>query len=144
VALVSSSVNLLYVLPGVLAAAAGVIALLVLLGSVGALAKSEQLSAIGTLASGRAGSKKRMILSIALAAIVVGTCSSFAGVAASDAAREAACGKSCAAKGYSKGEIGPSVAHDPTNPKRAAFVACTCRGGPAPDPLETRADSLEP
>ena len=134
--------KLVYLLPGVLIAGAGFVVLFALLSSVGALAKSKQLSAIGELASGRAGRAKRVMFFLALAAMGLGACGAFAGVSVSDSERRHACERNCKERGYAKGTVGGSSARDAARPSRHAFVACACEGGPAPDPLEFPADQL--
>ena len=134
--------KLAYVLPGVLIAGAGFAVLFGLLSSVGALGKSKQLSAIGDLASGRAGGTKRVLFFLALVAMGLGACGAFAGVAASDSERRHACERNCKERGYAKGTLRGSSARDAARPSQRAFLACACEGGPAPDPLEFPADQL--
>jgi hypothetical protein len=134
--------NSLYALPGVLVAGLGFCLMFGLLASVGALSKSKQLSAFGALLSGRAGTARQLLFFLGIATMALGSCGAFAGVAISDAGRARACEQFCRSRGYARGSLGPSRASDPKYPGRAAFVACTCAGGPAPDPLETRAADL--
>ncbi|NUP06861.1 MAG: hypothetical protein HOW73_12485 [Polyangiaceae bacterium] len=133
----------IYLAPGLLVAAAGFCLLFGLLASEGALGKSRQLAATGDLASGRAGRTKKRLFFVAIAALGLGTCGTFAGVAANDSKRAKACEKTCAERGYAKGHIRGSEKKDANARGRSAFVACACEGGPAPDPLELRADTLE-
>jgi hypothetical protein len=129
-------------LPGLLIAAVGFVTLFVLLGASGALAKSKQLAALRELASGRAGRGARLAFFFAVGAMGVGSCLTFAAVAAGDAKRAQACAATCRERGYQRGVIRGSTAKDANNPKRHAFVACACEGGSAPDPLELEADTI--
>lgn len=133
----------LYLVPGLVLAAAGFALLFWLLASQQALAKSKQLKALGELTSGRAGQTKRRLSLAALAAMAFGACGTFAGVGANDSARTKACVRSCADRGYETGKIRGSEKQDPAARGRHAFVACACERGPAPDPLELRADDLD-
>jgi len=126
-------------LPGLAIAAVGFAILFGLLASVAALAKSKQLSAFGTLASGRAGAGRRALFFIALAAMGIGTCGVFGGVARSDGERAKACQRVCVERGYAEGRIGSSAHPDPKRPA----AACLCSGGASGGtPFETRADEL--
>lgn len=128
-----------YLLPGLAIAALGFAVFLGLLVSVSALAKSKQLRALGELASGRAGFGKRLLLFLAFAAMVSGSCGMFAGVAKSDGERVKACVRLCVDRGYSEGRIGPSAHPHPKRP----VAACTCSGGASGGtPFETRVDAL--
>lgn len=120
-------------------AAIGFIILFVLLASQGAMAKSRQFAAMGDLAAGRAGSGKRALFFLALLAMFFGTCGVFGGVTAGDAQRRKACETTCKDKGYKSGKIRGSAEK---SGGKHAFVACACEGGPDPDPLELKADSL--
>lgn len=138
----NTRVNLLFLVPGLIVAALGFVLLFGLLISQGALDKSKQFGALSGLASGEGGALGKVLLALALLMMGLGACGVFAGVAASDAGRSRACTNLCKQKGYTRGSIGGSKALDPQNPRRHAFVACTCTGGPNPTPLETRADDL--
>jgi hypothetical protein len=128
-----------YILPGLALAAIGFAVLFGLLASVSALAKSKQLSAFGALASGKAGSGKRSLFFFGIAAMALGMCGTFAGVAKSDGERAKACQRTCVERGYGDGRIGPSANPDPKRPG----PACTCSGGAsAATPFELRADEL--
>src|SRR5687768_14883672 len=129
-------------LPGFLVFAAGFVILFALLAKHGALAKSRQIGALRDMAAGRLGAGSRRLFFVGIIALVVGTCGTFAGVAAKDAARARSCKKLCEERGYREAKIRGSTAMDPNNPKRHAFVACACSGGPAPDPLEIDRESL--
>jgi hypothetical protein len=129
-------------LPGFLVFAAGFLLLFALLARHGALARSKQIGALRDLAAGRRGARGRTLLLLAIGALVAGTCGTFAGVTAGDAARARRCRAACEARGYRAGAIRGSTERDPANPRRHRFVACACEGGPAPDPLELDSKSL--
>lgn len=120
----------------------GVITSMVAMFANGGMQKSQQFRVIGEIASGKAGRGARIALFVGLASALVGMCTTFAGVAQSDRARARKCAATCHARGYENGNIRASTATQPTHKNRAAFVACACTRGPAPDPLELRADSL--
>ena len=128
--------------PGLALFAVGFVVLFVLLVLEGAMAKSLQLAAVGRLASGKAGGGRRIAFFLALLGLGAGTCTTFAGVAASDSARAKACEEICRERGYDTGRIRGSTERDPKQPKRHAFVACACEGGATPDPLELDAKTL--
>lgn len=120
-------------------AAVGFVILFGLLGSVSALAKSKQFSAMGALASGKVGSGKRALFFFAVVSMVIGTCGVFGGVAMSDGDRAKACQRACVDSGYGQGKIGSSAHPDPKRP----VAACTCTGGAnAATPFEIRTDAL--
>ncbi|HVH41897.1 MAG TPA: hypothetical protein VM925_06120 [Labilithrix sp.] len=128
-----------YLVPGLAIAAVGFAVLFGLLASVSALAKSKQLSALRAIASGREGSGKRALFFFAVAAMTIGSCGVFGGVAKSDGERANACQRMCVARGYAAGRIGRSATPDPKHPK----PACTCTGGvTGATPFETSADDL--
>ena len=128
-----------YLAPGLALAALGFIVLFGLLASVSALAKSKQLGALGTIASGQAGGAKRGLFIFAVIAMVAGSCGVFGGVAASDGERAKACSQLCTSSGYAEGRIGAASKPDPKHPS----PACICSGGAsAATPFETPADSL--
>lgn len=128
----------LLLLIGAPLAMVGGVTFLVVLFSHGGAPKSQQFRVIGELMSGRRGQQSRVATLVALAAIGLGSCLSFAGIAASDAERAQRCAARCKADGFSEGRIGPSVERDP----KRRFVACTCTGGGKSAPLELPADSL--
>lgn len=132
-----------YLAPGLVLAALGFCLFFALLASQGAMAKSKQLAAMGELASGRAGKTKKLLFTCALIALGVGACATFGGVAANDSKRRKACEATCRDRGYEKGAIRGSEKSDPKARGRSLFVACACERGPAPDPLELKADDLE-
>ena len=92
-----------YLLPGLAIAAFGFIVLFGLLASVRALAKSKQLSALATMASGQAGGRKRALFVLAIGAMGIGSCGVFGGIAKSDAERTTACQRTCVDRGYVDG-----------------------------------------
>lgn len=116
-----------YLMPGLGMAAVGFALLFSLLASVSALAKSKQLGAMSALASGGAGQAKRFLFFVAVFAMVLGACGTFAGVARSDGERLKACQRSCRDRGAQDGKIGPSANPDPKHPR----PACLCEGGSA-------------
>jgi hypothetical protein len=127
-----------YMAPGLGLAMIGFVLFFVLLGSVGALAKSKQLSALAFMASGKAGGGKRVLLFLAFGLMFFGACGTFAGVARSDGDRARACTQTCAARGYETGRIGkPTQFADPKHPK----PACICEKANRV-PLEISVDEL--
>jgi hypothetical protein len=132
--------NPIFILPGLVIAAIGFVLLSGLLASAGALAKSKQFAAFGDLSSGRLGPGKRRLFRIAIAALALGSCGVFAGVARSDQARARACSDSCRADGFTSGKIGGSTERRPQNPNVHLFVACICTGPSGT--RETPADTL--
>jgi hypothetical protein len=129
-------------LPGAAMATVGFVLLFSVLAGEGALDKRKQIGALLAVSSGKAGRTNQILLMLSLLLMGLGACGLFAGVAASDAARARACVDMCKERGYTKGVIGGSKTMDPKDPKRHAFVACTCTGGSNPTPLETRASDL--
>lgn len=125
-----------YLLPGVALFATGFVILFALLGSVGALAKSRQFSAMRQLASGVSGSGKRAWFFASLGLLAVGMCGTFAGVARSDVKRARACTALCVSRGHTTGRIGAATHRDPRRPQ----PACLCEGGAAP--FETPVSAL--
>jgi hypothetical protein len=111
--------------------------------SSGGLSKSEQFRVLGELVAGKHGAARRLLLFVAVPTVLLGMCTSFAGVAEQDASVRRACEARCQREGYPAGRIGPSAARDERRPERARFVACHCEG-PGKEPLELRADGLEP
>jgi hypothetical protein len=103
----------------------------------GGASKLRQFAVIAQLLRGEHGGRKRGVTLFALLCVSLGTCSTFARVAARDAARAERCVERCRAEGHLEGRIGPSVDRDP----QTRFVACTCLGG-QDEPLELRADTL--
>ncbi|MDX2012461.1 MAG: hypothetical protein SFW67_19850 [Myxococcaceae bacterium] len=128
---------------GALIAMSGFALFMVLLFSSGGLAKSEQFRVLGELAAGRHGAPKRLLLFFAVPTVLLGMCTSFAGVAAQDAQVRRQCVARCEKEGFPSGRIGPSSARDEKRPERAAFVACHCEA-PGRPALELRAASLGP
>jgi hypothetical protein len=128
-------------LVGVLLSMGGFALFMVVVFSSGGLAKSEQFRVLGELVAGRHGPVKRGLLFVAMPTVMLGMCTTFAGVAASDSARRQRCEERCAREGYESGRIGPSDAKDEHRPTRAKFVACRCEASGRP-PLELRADDL--
>jgi hypothetical protein len=130
-----------YLLPGLSLAALGFALLFGLLASQGALAKHRQFAATADLASGRAGTTKRLLFGLSILGLGCGLCGTFAGVGRSDDLRRQRCVETCTQRGYTKGEIRGSTEMS-EKAGRHAFVACACSGGPDPDPLELEADAL--
>lgn len=128
---------------GALLAMSGFALFMALVFSSGGLAKSEQFRVIGELASGRHGALRRRLLLLAVPTVLLGMCTSFAGVAAQDARVRRACEERCERDGFESGRIGPSAERDARRPERAAFVACRCES-PGRPAVELRADSVEP
>lgn len=120
----------------------GVITIMTVMFANGGAQKSKQFRVIGEIASGKLGRGARIALFVGFASALVGMCTTFAGVAQSDRARAKKCAATCKTRGYENGRIRASTATQPNNANRAAFVACACTRGPAPDPLELRADAL--
>lgn len=120
----------------------GMLTIMAVVFANGGAQKSKQFQVIGEIASGKLGRRARRALFVGFASALVGMCATFAGVAGSDRARAKKCVATCQARGYADGKIQASTATQPNDVKRAAFVACACTRGPAPDPLELRADSL--
>ena|SRR5688572_30787182 len=120
----------------------GMITIMAVTFANGGAQKSQQFRVIGEIASGKLGRGARIALFVGFASALVGMCTTFAGVAQGDRARAQKCVATCKTRGYENGKIRASTATHPNNAKRAAFVACACTRGPAPDPLELRADSL--
>lgn len=108
----------------------------------GGAQKSKQFRVIGEIASGRLGRGARIALLAGFASVLAGMCATFAGVAESDRARAKKCVATCRARGYAEGKIQAFTAPQPNAAKRTPVPACACMRGPAPDPLELRADSL--
>lgn len=128
---------------GALVAMAGFALFMGVVFSSGGLSKSEQLRVLGELVAGRHGPLRRRLLFVAVPTVLLGMCTSFAGVAAQDAQVRRACEARCRAGGFTTSRIGPSAARDEKRPGRALFVACHCEGT-GREPLELRADGLSP
>jgi hypothetical protein len=121
--------------------AGGLTAMTVIFGN-GGFAKSKQFQVLGQVLSGSAGRGARRALLIGLCLTALGMCTTFAGVASSDARRAQRCTQTCHELGYKEGLIRGSEATQADHPNRHAFVACRCNYGPQPDPFEMRADAL--
>ena len=130
--------NIAYVLPGAAIAMLGFALLFVQLAAAGALAKSKQIGAMQDMASGKAGSGNKLLLSVAIALMFFGSCGAFAGVAASDSGRRKVCKESCVARGYTEGKITASSKPLPPAERRAQGPICLCSGG-GQDPVEIEA-----
>lgn len=130
----------MYALPGLLLFIVGFFMLFGLLVSEGALAKHKQRSALGKIASGRAGTTKRLVFGCGVLAIICGACGSFTGVGLRDQERARRCEQTCTERGYADAKIRGSTEMESSG--QHAFVACACTGGPAPDPLELDAEAL--
>lgn len=111
----------------------------VLFGS-GGVSKSRQFQVIGEVMGGRHGPGRRRAMLVGLVMLVLGTCTSFAGVAAHDAGRAQRCQAYCLQQGYTRSAIGPSDATADRG-RRVAFVACTCTRADGAR-TQTRADDL--
>lgn len=133
-------------LPGAVLAMVGMLIVLIVLFSSGGAAKSRQLSAISEILAGSRGAGARRAFLVGTMMIVFGSCGAFAGVAVGDAQRRELCEQTCIDRGYASGKIQPSSkpVPAPSGTGRRGFVACACTDGPDPDPLELRADDLEP
>ena len=130
--------------PGAVLFMCGVVVLMYVVFSSGGAAKSKQLGVISEVLAGERGKTKRGLFLLGATMALLGTCGAFAGVAAGDAKRRAACAELCTDRGYESGNIQGSQEREPPGSGKHAFVACVCSEGPDPDPLELRADEVLP
>ena len=103
--------------------------------------RSKQIGVIIAVVRGEHGKTGRRLLIGSFGGVVLGALVLFAGVAANDVKREKLCQAKCVEAGHTRGTIGPSVGMNMTRRNTAAFVACTCTGGPGAS-IELQADSL--
>jgi hypothetical protein len=114
-----------FILPGVAIAAVGFALLFIQLALAGA----------PDMASGKAGGRSKVLLTVAIALMFFGSCGAFVGVAASDSGRRKACQRSCTERGYTEGKITASSKPLPPEERRIQGPICRCAGG-AHDPVE--------
>ena len=107
----------------------------------GGASKSMQFQVIGEVLGGWHGLGRRRTMLVGLFMVVLGTCTTFAGVTAHDAGRRQRCQSYCLQQGYTRGEIGPTDATPAGGDRRVAFVACTCIRADGAR-TQTRADGL--